>query len=1052
MGNTKGAHFKDQFGRNQFANLEVGHDNLLGSFSVIRLQGPPTTTSLVKVLDPRIYDDYSDIGEAVRKISQDHPHVSSLLFVSENRQNPEFYNLAFEYGEPQNTFIYEEPVLWSYIEQVVEGLLFVESQGYHYPVLSKQYLLLTGKGLVKLLNPYAFTDFMKEILQIYLNPQNPMSNRRSYFMMQVARNIKELGVMVATLVSNCNEYQLKTDPGYANKVVDAIAAKFSKNLVAAMRALIQNNGQLKSFSDVKALIQKLKVAAPEGPGAMAGPGGFASSYSRDQGPMTPLAKQPGQGFGATSPLGPTQPPMTPKAEGGSFKTQGPVRENPIGGQPFYPEDQRKLKIFDNPSTGSFKQYPGRPDQSQYQVFQPEPNLAQKYQTNPAGGFGQTPSLFDSQVPQDRLSSLPNIPLPNIPPTPPQSQLQPALQRSPSPPSNQFEPPQANPGSFRQTQQVSTVQSAPPQILNPKPPGLNADSQKPGNNLPQMPAPQTTRVQSTPGNPLLFNIQNTFGSSKTIEPVNQAPPAQPPMAFPVTQSIQPPPPQFNVPPPAEEQPNLIPEEGEEEHLDQDNPRFLKRTSLNSEPIIHSNDKPNYLFVNSADPHNVNVTSYFQRRESGIGVGLLDGQINPPTFRKVDFFDTEEGEEEPPYQNKLAPMNPPSEFRQDPLGASQLEPPPAGWNLTPTVISQRQEEPREQKEARDSYGGSQSQIQNNFPPSQPIVGMGQSLNNSQTGFPPQQPPQTIQPQAPAPPQPVQPPQQPERQKMIVKINIRWLPDEKRHQKVVEYDDKTTEELPFTEEEKLKFISGPAQPPQPPQQQPLQPPSPMIPTGPVGFNQPQSPQIPQSPTLQPQSPHQPPMYQPQPKPAPYQPPTQTRQVNAYPPQQPQQSPNQQGYQPFPPNFANDPMAKASHIVHYNVPTESPSEHTLGASTLIQNCATLCLFPEGSENSVLLFRSRPLNNNGRFADVGNIVNRRDPLAPSCYHNVEQPMLTGSSIFGGKRDGSAGELTHITREEYHKPVSMDNLPRVDTKPAMPTSLSKPSTILSSNARVIKKI
>jgi hypothetical protein len=874
---------------------------------------------------------------------------------------------------------------------------------------------------------------MKEILQIYLNPQNPMSNRRSYFMMQVARNIKELGVMVATLVSNCNEYQLKTDPGYANKVVDAISAKFSKNLVGAMRALIQNNGQLKSFSDVKALIQKLKVAAPEGIGAPTGPGGFSSSYGRDQGPMTPLAKQGGQGFAATSPIGASQQPLTPKAEtGSSFKTQGPTRENPTGGQPFYPEDQRKLKIFDNPSTGSFKQYPPRTDPNQYQMFQTDPNLAQKYQTNPAGNFGPTQPLYESQSPQDRLSSLPNIPLPNIPPA--QQPLQQSLQRSPSPPANQFEPHQSNPGSFRQTQPASTVQSAPPQLANLKPTGPPNDSQKNGSNLPQPPAPQVPRVQGTPNNPLLFNIQSNFGSAKNIDPSNLLP-GQPPMTLQPPQGGIQPPSQSNLPPSYEDQPQPIPEE--DERRDFDNFALQKRTSLNTEPIIHSNDKPNYLFVNSTDPHNVNVTSFFQRRESGIGVDLQEGQMGQNNLRKIDFFDTEDGAHEAPFKNNLGPIAPHPEFRQDALGASQTDPPMAGWNITPAVGQQRMEE---QREPRDSYGGSQSQIQTNFGSTQPIQGMNQPLNNSQTSFPLQQGGPLGQQHPPVSPQthnphPLQPPQQLERQKLIAKISIRWLPDEKRHQKMVEYDDKSTEEVPFTEEEKLKFISGPI----PPSQQP-----PLLP-------QPVSPHHTQALNPQQPSPNQPQIYQPQPKPAPFQPQTQNRQVNSIPPQQQPQSPSQPGFQPYPANFATDPMAKASHIGHYNVPTDGPAEHTLGASTLIQNCATLCLFPESSENSVLLFRSRPLNLNGRFADVGNIVNRRDPLAPSCYHNVEQPIHSGSTIFG-KKEGSLGDLNHIKKEEYHKPVSMDNLPRIDAKPAVPAQPAKPSTILSSNARVIKKI
>ena len=259
MGNTKGKKIREDYLRQNFQISEIKHDNLLGSYTLIQLFCEGTDPCvMIKVLDPRIYDEYTDIQEAIRKLNQEHPQISCFYFVEENRQNPEIYDVAFEFGESMNTFIYDEGHLWRYIEQVNEGMIYLESQGFHYPTISKQYLLLKKGNNIKLVNPYVFSDFMKEILQIYLNPQNPVSNRHSYFMMQISRIIKELGIMIATLVSNCNEYQLKTDQLYSNKVIDAVGAKFSKHLVNLMKSLIFNQGQLKSFMDVKNLTGKLK--------------------------------------------------------------------------------------------------------------------------------------------------------------------------------------------------------------------------------------------------------------------------------------------------------------------------------------------------------------------------------------------------------------------------------------------------------------------------------------------------------------------------------------------------------------------------------------------------------------------------------------------------------------------------------------------------------------------------------------------------------------------------------------------------------------------------
>lgn len=1036
MGNTQHVHLKEQFLRQQMTAAETAGDSLLGPFTAVRLPGPPPTTALVKTLDPRIYDEYTDIGEAVRKLKQDHPCVSAFLFVCENQRNPELYNLAFEYGEPLNTFVHEEPTIWSYLDQIVEAVIFLEGQGYHYPVLSKQFVLNTGRGAVKLLNPYAFTDFMKEILQIYLNPQNPMSSRRSYFMGQIGRNIRELGVLVATLVSNCSDVQLKTDPNYVVKVTEAIGAKFSKNLVAVIRTLLQNNGQLKSFSDVRVMLQKLRASGSEPGGFGQSSTGYPGSFRSDQGPSTPMNKQMGQqGFASTSPVlnqpqGPQQPGPQKQEPGSAVRQPVQSLRDTQLGQPLYGED-RKLKIFDD-QTGNQRQYPNRPVQevpaSSAQMFQNDPNLAKKYQTNPNAGFpGQSQSLYESTPPMaqplpSQITSLPTIPVP----------AQPIL-RSPSPQKLPVEGPVgANPGSYKPgpspapSPAPTTVQSAPPQVLPQKPPSQEPQRQGappglPPGQPPAAPGP-ISRVQSTPSNPLLFSVTGNYVPNRPADPAPSSTfPGQPAMtpASPLLMT----PPRLEAPQSVPQEDSPATPEAEQIPTEEEQLFFQKRTSLNSEPIIHSNDKPDFLFVNAADPHNVNVTSYLQRRESGINGNILDGVIS---FNKSDFFDTDTDHTAGHFRNNLNPASSIPELKPDFLSASQTELPPAppARMVTPSVV-----QPRQSEELRDVQGGPQGQSQGSLnasaPPLQPVQGHGGNQGQPMQPF-------ATQPVPPAPQTPaVQQVQPIERQKLITKINIRWLPDEKRHQKVVEYEDKSTEEVPFTEEEKLKFITGPSPAPQP---QPPQPPSPVSPSPPSSLGQ-------VSPG--PQSPY--PQVPPSPKAQPYQPPTQPqpRPVQTYSPQppSPQTIPPLQPFQQTT-STGSDILPKASNMHHYNIPNEGPSDNTLLSASGIPNCATLSICPQGSENTILLFRSRPLNPNSRFGEFGSLVNRRDPLAPSMYHNVEQPHLNTSSLFG-KKEASLGDLNHIRREEYHKPVSMDNLPRV---------ASKPSTVLASNARVIKKI
>lgn len=1026
MGNTRNSHFKDQFARNQVVNIEVNHDNLLGSFTVTRFQGPPALVALVKVLDPRIYDEYTDIGEAVRKLNQEHPQVSSFIFVSENKQNPELYNLAFEYGDPLNTFIYEEPVLWNSVEQIVDGMMFLESQGYHYPTLSKQYMIQTSKGVVKLLNPYSFTDFMKEILQIYLNPQNPMSKRAGYFHMQISRNIKELGVMIATLVSNCNEYQLKTDGNYVNKVVDAIALKFSKGLVSLLRGLIQNNGQLKSFGDVKMLIQRLKS---EGMGAGPGMGmGQPSSSGIGNGQLTPMGKQ-GSGqppmYGMTSPqMGSNLTPGPKMDQGAAFKPPIVPREAQAGAQATYTDD-RKLKIFDDPMNNS-KLYAGG-----NQMFSADANLAKRYQTNPAQG------AMPGQPNQALYESMPNPGQPQPLQGMTQSQVGGLAQSGISP----FQPqPQPQPQPQLQSsgiQQGLNLYDSQPGLMNrpvsmsvanqPKPMMTASEIQnvqKPGMAPPQGTIQNMPRTQSVGANPLMQGVTAKLSSGRTIEPQPGPTPVVTPVSgptpTPLPLSLPPPPPtpilpqsqlqpqpqiqpQPQLQPPPQLQPqtssnqttpskdSIVRQPGlSDDKVDlfmsppnataEFDPPLHRKTSLNSEPIIHSNDKPHFLFVNSAQPGNVDVTSFFQIQEGGLTGALIE---NPATFKKTDFFDTDDMYYKQDGQPGMMMPESKGELpRVDDAPSMQARPP-----LQPQ------------------------------PPGmpQPVPGMAPLQPQTQPFVPPPQPPQLVH----------QPALQPERQRLITKMHIKWLAEEKRHQKIVEYDDKTSEEIPFTEEEKLKFISGPT--PSTPQPNKVGAPTTPMYTTPAGQPTPFAAQgySPNKPVTQAVGQPVPVGGQPRPFMA------QTPMATA------------SSYGPNPAAMPIDPMAKATHVLNYSIPNEVPFDGFMSSSALIQNCASLSLCPEGSENTVLLFRSKPLMANPRFNELGAMVNRRDPLAPTMYHNVEQPNFQNSTLFG-KKEASMTDLTHIKKEEYHKPVSMESLPRAD-KPAMPTALSN-------NTRIIKKL
>ena len=989
MGNTKGKNLKEYFGKKQFLNLEVGHDNLLGTFTVMRVASPSQDLFLLKVLDPRIYDEYTDIQEAVRKLNQEHPQVSSFYFVEENQQNSEVYDLAFEYGEPLNTFIYEESQLWIFVEQIVEGMIFLESLGYHYPTLSKQYIIQTGRNNVKILNPYSFSDFMKEILQIYLNPQNPISSRRSYFMMQISRNIKEMGVLIATLVSNCNEYQLKSDTSYANKVIDAISIKFSKTLVSLMRQLIHNQNQLKNFSDIKQLINKLKSQ-------LADESSTANNFGNNQTVSDTGASSQGfQTQGQRAQLSQTQNQQA-KVESGQFqKPQTTIKpDNIYSNQAQISE--RKLKIFEDlPAVGS-KLYSGTTNiEFNQSLIVNQENISSKKSiprsttvVNPDFNSVPTkntpspsPSLYQSQ-PQFN-SNQNQQPWTNISSQFLQVQLIPQQQQIPESQSNNLNSQTGikNVQINFQSLQTSLTSSQLASLLQTKQTQNNNETDNFCRQSRTKFTPQTmSRTLSSP-NPLMVNLNLRENPQRLI---NVTVPVEG-QSFPVPK----------LEPRTSNPQNIANEQRKSTKIDEKVEEFAenfrnfeneipnlspsRKYSNNSEPIIHPNEKPQFLFVNSNETQNVNINSYIQGIESGITNSPMT-DTGAGFFKNNDFFNMQDTNK-PVSDMASQPFYFKNNFKHYKNALPEIVVDVStnfDQDKIPITINQRNEiqENRQLPEIPEFKNEVPTFNEKN---SLPEKTLSVPLNPQQTGTNTKQDQKQLsQPQNYIQSNQIQPQISP-RKKVIVKLHIKWLPNEERHQKIVEYDDKSTEEIQMSEEEKTKYITGP---------------KPLIS------------QLNRSP-----QPFTVPLNQSQP------------------------------LQQTQPVFDENPI-KGSNVLAYNIPGEFSIENSTINSGVFQSCLHFSLMPQGSENSILLFRSKPLQGNPRFFDAAMVVNKRAGISPSMYHNVDQCNVTGG-VFP-KKETSMNELNVIKKQEYSKQVSMDTLPRIE-KLAIPT-------VLATNARFIKRL
>ena len=230
MGNTKSQKLKENYVKNKYKMLESRSDQLLGKYKVLRFSGFGNETYIQKILNPSEYDEYADINEFIKKLSNSSKHICEFHFVEYNTKNQELFDLIFEFGVFLNLPLKKEKYIWMLIDNVVEAMIFLEENMLHYPFLHKNYIIQRDTKEFKLINPYCFPDYLKEVLQIYMNPMNPVSNRKIYSQTQIRRNIKEFGVMIITIIKNLSIQKLLKEPNFWREAVKGMQNEISQEL------------------------------------------------------------------------------------------------------------------------------------------------------------------------------------------------------------------------------------------------------------------------------------------------------------------------------------------------------------------------------------------------------------------------------------------------------------------------------------------------------------------------------------------------------------------------------------------------------------------------------------------------------------------------------------------------------------------------------------------------------------------------------------------------------------------------------------------------------
>ena len=88
----------------------------------------------------------------------------------------------------------------------------------HYPLISKRFII-EKKGKFKLFNPYCFKNYLKEVLQVYMNPLTSVTMKKKFCKEKIGNNIFEFGVSVLCLIGNYKEKRILKDPQYLKHCV-----------------------------------------------------------------------------------------------------------------------------------------------------------------------------------------------------------------------------------------------------------------------------------------------------------------------------------------------------------------------------------------------------------------------------------------------------------------------------------------------------------------------------------------------------------------------------------------------------------------------------------------------------------------------------------------------------------------------------------------------------------------------------------------------------------------------------------------------------------------
>ena len=169
MGNYNSSKLKLLYGNSQLEYIETNYIEYVGNFNVFR--DPFVTSEMLMVVyfNPSEFDQTFEIQNFVKTMTNMPDHVCRFYLCEKSAKNKSIMDIIFEYGITVEKFGFEKKELELFLFEILNSLIFLESQRFTYSSISKSTFVISEKKL-KLLNPFCFKNFLKDVLNIYMNP------------------------------------------------------------------------------------------------------------------------------------------------------------------------------------------------------------------------------------------------------------------------------------------------------------------------------------------------------------------------------------------------------------------------------------------------------------------------------------------------------------------------------------------------------------------------------------------------------------------------------------------------------------------------------------------------------------------------------------------------------------------------------------------------------------------------------------------------------------------------------------------------------------------